>query len=158
MTSILFVCTANRYRSPIAEACFKKELIEHEMGMDWNVLSAGTWTKDGLPPVQEAILKAEELGLDIQIHRSQVVTEHLVQRSDLVLVMERGQKEALQVEFRSHRQRIALLTEIVEGTTQDISDPMIDPHNSDAGQIICSFIHAGFEKICARTLENSKRS
>jgi len=49
MPTILFICTANRYRSPIAEGCFKNEMVKHNQGSDWTVLSAGTWTTDSLP-------------------------------------------------------------------------------------------------------------
>jgi protein-tyrosine phosphatase len=156
MITILFVCTANRYRSPIAAACFKNELIKRNQEKDWDVSSAGTWTMDGLPPVPDAILVARQLGLDIQEHRSRAVTSDMLQQVDLVLVMERGQKEALQIEFQAYRQKIALLTEVAEGTLYDIADPMTDPRNVNAGSEIYRLIHAGFEKICAQAIENSK--
>ena len=157
MTSILFVCTANRYRSPIAEACFKDELIKRGQEQGWDVLSAGTWTMDGLPAMPDAILEAREFGLDIQGHRSQAVTADMLQRADLILVMERGQKEALQIEFQAHRQKVALLTEVAEGNSYDIADPVKDPLSVNAGSEICRLIQAGFEKICAQAIENSKR-
>ena len=159
MTSILFICTANRYRSPIAEACFKKELIEHKKGKGWEVLSAGTWAMDGLPPVPDAVLEAKQLGLDIQQHKSRGVTADMLREADLILVMERGQKEALQIEFRAHRQKIALLTEVAEEAPYDIADPMKDkdPQNSGAGAKITKLIQAGFERICTRARENSER-
>lgn len=124
--------------------------------MGWEVLSAGTWTSNGLPPVQEAILKAKELGLDIQGHRSQVVTETMIQDVDLILVMERSQKEALQVEFRSSRPKIWLLTEAVEGIPLDIRDPMMSSENAGAGAEICRLIQTGFDRICMQAIENSK--
>ena len=157
MTSILFVCTANRYRSPIAAACFKDELIKRELEKGWDILSAGTWTLDGLPPMSDAIHKAKQLGLDIQEHRSRAVTADMLQQADLVLVMERGQKEALQIEFQAYRQKVVLLTEVAEGNPFDIVDPVKDPSNADVAAEICGLIQAGFEKICAQAIENSKR-
>jgi protein-tyrosine phosphatase len=68
----------------------KDELIKRGQENDWDVLSTGTWTMDGLPPMPEAILMAKQLGLDIQEHRSRAVTVDLLQDADLVLVMERG--------------------------------------------------------------------
>lgn len=153
MTSILFICTANRYRSPIAVACFKDELTKRGQEQDWDVLSAGTWTMNGLPPVPDAILEAKRFGLDIQAHRSREVTADMLRDADIVLVMERGQKEALQIEFQEFRQKIALLTEVAEGNSYDIADPMKDPQNVEAGSEICKLIRTGFEKICAWAIE-----
>ena len=108
MPNILFICTANRYRSPVAEACFKNEVLKHGQEHEWTVLSAGTWTTDGLPAAPEAIDRAKQLGIDIQEHRSQVITTSLLQGADLVLVMEQGQKEALYNEFPNYK-RITLV-------------------------------------------------
>ncbi len=99
MTQILFVCSANRYRSVIAAACFRDEAMKRDQGDRWTILSAGTWTTDGLPPMTEAILGAKQIGLDIQKHRSRAITKEMLQSADLVLVMEKGQQEALQIEF-----------------------------------------------------------
>jgi protein-tyrosine phosphatase len=148
---------ANRYRSPIAAASFKEELIKRHQEQDWNVLSAGTWTMNGLPPVPDAILEAKQLGLDIRDHQSSVITADMLQEADLILVMERGQKEALQVEFPAYRQKVALLTEVTEENPHDIADPMSDPKNVEIGSKICSLIQVGFEKIYAQAVHNSEQ-
>lgn len=158
MTSILFVCTANRYRSPIAAACFKDELGKRERERDWQILSAGTWTTNGLPAMPEAILEARLLGLDIRAHRSQVVTQDLVQKADLILVMERGQKEALQVEFPAHRHKVALLTEVADGSVQDISDPVMNPSEVGVVSQIQELIQTGFENICELAAKNATQA
>lgn len=157
MNTILFVCTANRYRSPIAAACFKAELIKREQDKNWNVQSAGTWAMDGYPPMPAAILEARQLGLDIQEHQSRGITADMLQESALVVVMEQGHKEALQVEFRAYREKVVLLSEVAEGSSYDIADPVTDPSSVDVGSQICRLIQAGFEKICARAIENSKQ-
>lgn len=149
MPVILFVCTANRYRSPIAEACFKDELQKHNQGEGWIVQSAGTWTKDGLPAMPEAIDGARKLGLDISGHFSQVITEKLMKQADLILVMERGQKEALQIEFPTKRGRVFLLSEAANGIAYDVPDPVSNP---DAGNVVLEIkelIKKNFEKIIA---------
>lgn len=155
MYSILFVCTANRYRSPIAAACFKAELIKREQDKNWNVLSAGTWAMDGYPAMPAAILEARQLGLEIQEHRSRVITADMLQEADLVVVMERGHKEALQVEFQLYRQKIVLLSEVVEGSSYDITDPVADPRSAEIVSQISRLIQAGFESIYARVMQNS---
>ena len=67
MPTIVFICTANRYRSPLAEACFKSQLDKHSLDDNWEVLSAGTWTEDGLPAMSEAIKDAQRYDLDYSI-------------------------------------------------------------------------------------------
>ena len=156
MISILFVCTANRYRSPIAAACFKTELMKRGEDKHWIVSSAGTWAMDGYPPMPAAILEARQLGLDIQEHRSRGITADMLQESDLVVVMEQGHKESLQVEFRAYREKVVLLSEIAEGSSYDIADPVTDPETLEVGPQICRLVEAGFEKICAQAIENSK--
>lgn len=158
MNSILFVCTANRYRSPIAAACFKAELIKRGQGEIWNVQSAGTWAMDGYPPMPAAILEAKQLGLDIREHRSRVITAEILQESDLVIVMEQGHKESLQVEFRAFREKVVLLSEVAERSSYDISDPVTDPQSVDVGPQICRLIQTGFEKICAQAIQSSQKS
>ena len=49
MPKVLFVCTANRFRSPLAAAIFKRFLLESQETGRWRVSSAGTWTRSGLP-------------------------------------------------------------------------------------------------------------
>jgi len=112
---------------------------------------------DGVPPVPDAILEAKQLGLDIRGHQSRVVTADMLREADLILVMERGQKEALQIEFPAYRQKVALLTEVAEENPHDIADPMENPQNAEVGSEICSLIQAGFEKICARAIGNSEQ-
>lgn len=157
MISILFVCTANRYRSPLAAACFKAELTKRGQEKNWKVHSAGTWALDGYPPMPAAILEARQLGLNIQEHQSRVITADVLQESDLVVVMERGHKESLQVEFKAYRHKVVLLSEVAEGNSYDIGDPVIDPRNTNTGPQIYRLIQTGFEKISARAIENSQQ-
>lgn len=145
MPSILFVCRANRYRSPIAAAALKDVLIRKNK-QEWEVSSAGTWTTDGLPPVPAAIVEAQALGLNIRDHQSRIITPEIVHRADLILVMEQDQKEALQVEFPVCSKKIMLLTELVGGKPDDIIDPMKHPGRI-VGSQIQQLIETGFDSI-----------
>lgn len=147
MTRILFVCTANRYRSVIAAACFKDETIRRNQENKWNVLSAGTWTRDGLPAMWDAISSARQIGLNIEDHRSLSITANLIQSADLILVMEQGHKEALQIEFPQSRERIFLLSDAARGLVYDIPDPVKNPAAGNVAGEIKSLIQDGFEKI-----------
>ncbi len=147
MPTVLFVCTANRYRSPIAEACFKAELARRQLDQGWDISSAGTWTQDDLPAMPDAIQKASQLGLDIQAHRSRAISSGLLQPVNLILVMEAGQKEALQNEFPHKRGNIFLLSEVTDGLLYDIPDPVVDPAAGDVVPEICNLIRNGFDRI-----------
>ena len=122
MLSVLFVCTANLYRSPLAAAFFQKILLENS-DRSWVVDSAGTWTQPGLQPMLEAIRLARKYEADIETYRSKQVDEELLVRFDLILGMEMGHKEALQVEFPGLRNRIYSFSEAVDNRHYDIPDP-----------------------------------
>jgi protein-tyrosine-phosphatase len=126
MPSILFVCTGNLHRSPLAAAHLRRLLQERGLG-GWRVESAGTWTisERGLP--LEAVKFAEFRGLDLAGHKTKVVSRDMLNDFDLVLVMERGQKEALQIEFPDVKERVYRLSEMLDGATFDIPDPVLFP-------------------------------
>lgn len=101
---LLFVCTGNTCRSPLAEALARREAIERGLG-DVEVASAGTSAWEGAPASDGALLVALERGLDLSGHRAQQLTRELVQAHDVVLAMgphhlERA--EALGGEGRTH--------------------------------------------------------
>ena len=148
MPSVLFVCTANRFRSPLAAAFFREAMRDYT-GSDWVVDSAGTWTSTGLPVLTEVSLIARKYGLDLSRHRSKPVTEPLLSAHDLVLVMEAGHKEALQTEFPSVGDRIFLLSQAAEGRIYDIPD-LIDSLESmmEVAENIRELIQTGLGNIC----------
>jgi protein-tyrosine phosphatase len=150
--SVLFVCTANRFRSPIAEAAFRKIIQERGFENDWVVGSAGCWTEDGLPPFPSAAWMLEHLGLDLSGHRSRSITRELIAQHQLVLVMEKNQKEALQFEFPELSQKILMLTDACNRPVYDIPDPVSQTEEmglSVAWEII-HLIDNCFQDICLR--------
>ncbi len=149
MLTILFMCTANRYRSPIAAACFRRELQLRGLQDAWQVISAGTWAVDGMPAAAEAIRQANRMGLDIARHTSQAITPELMGSADLIIVMEQGHQEALQTEFPRDARKVHLLSEATTGKSYDIPDPMGLGTNGSIPQEICELIHEGFERMCA---------
>lgn len=153
MPTIVFVCTANRYRSPIAAACFRRELDLNKGRSEWQVLSAGTWAVDGMPAAAEAIRQAGNMGLDIANHRSHLITPELMKTADLVIVMEPGHKEALQAEFPQEARKIYLLSEAAAGQTYNIPDPVGLAEVQAVPREISELIHDGFERMCALVKE-----
>ena len=148
MPSILFVCTANRFRSPLAALYFAREVVRHDDDKDFQVSSAGVWTSDGVPATEDVIEFAEQYALNLNFHKSRVVTEEILSAADLILVMEAGQKEAIAQEFPSIKNRILLLTEAVGYPPYDIPDPYKskEPYNH-IGKEIIQMIDSGYDQI-----------
>lgn len=83
---LLFVCTGNTCRSPLAEAIARRIVIERGL-TDVEVASAGTSAWEGAPASDGALLVGIERGLDLSQHRAQPLSRDLVAANDLVLVM-----------------------------------------------------------------------
>ena len=92
MSKIVFVCTGNTCRSPMAQGLFLKLLRERGV-TDVEVVSAGTSAADGLPASEHAIAAATELGADISGHRSRQVSHELLDRADAIFCMTDGHAE-----------------------------------------------------------------
>jgi protein arginine phosphatase len=149
MPSILFVCTANRFRSPLAAALFKKNLEERGITGSWQVGSAGTWTIPGKPVLQAASGAALRFGIDLSGHRSSEVSRGLLREYDLILVMQAGQKEALMTEFPELQPKIHLFSEVVEGRSYDIPDFLSSEQElEEVAQELNALIRRGLDSIC----------
>ena len=131
MPSVLFVCTANRFRSPLAAGIFMQALREEtdpevlrvlRSAGPWKAASAGTWAMPGQPVLAQVQTAAEELGLDLSSHRSQRVSGALLAEYDLTLVMQASQREALLSEFPHLEEHIYLFSHVVERGSYDIPD------------------------------------
>jgi len=83
---ILFVCTGNICRSPMAEALLRQLLKQREVeGVE--VASAGTAAATGEGASEGGYLVGLECGLDMSSHKAQPLTEELVREADLILCM-----------------------------------------------------------------------
>lgn len=148
MPSILFVCTANICRSPIAEALLQKIVNKRPDAAQWRIESAGTWGLDGQSAAEGSRLAVSEFGMNISKHRARTVTRELLEQFDLILTMEAGHKEALRLEFPEIRSRIFQLSETI-GHTFDIPDPIGQPlsgFKETAGQLD-QILRDGFPQI-----------
>ncbi len=123
MHSVLFVCTANQCRSPMAEALWRAYVAKHYPQERWVIASAGTWTTAGRPAMPLTLQVLAEQGLDVRAHRSQQVDSSLIEKYRLILLMEQSQKEALHQEFPAARRRIFLLSEM-SGLPYSVVDPV----------------------------------
>lgn len=124
---IVFVCTGNTCRSPMAEALCVKLLAER-LGCSreelpkrgFLVLSAGLAAAAGDTAAAEAIATARDLGADLTEHESRPLTADLVAQADFLITMTQGHAAALTSRFARHNPRPRLLCP--EGG--DVADPI----------------------------------
>lgn len=120
--SILFVCTANQCRSPMAEALLKSLVAQRGEADYWRIQSAGTWAEPGHPVTQLAQTVMRKRAVDLSDHRSHPIDPQLLECASVVLVMTRHHQEALQAEFPATQGKVYLLSQLV-GLNFDIEDP-----------------------------------
>jgi protein-tyrosine phosphatase len=150
MPAVLFVCTGNLCRSPMAVTLLRARLAQDPERRTWQVLSAGTWAADGLPASPEAEVAMAERGLAIGDHRSRRVTEELLDEADVVLGMTPHHVEALRLAFPRAAGRIHLLADMC-GEWRGVVDPYglsLAEYRATAAEL-ARLIDAGYERIVA---------
>lgn len=121
---ILFVCTGNTCRSPLAEAIARRALEEE--GLDgFHVRSAGTHAAAGGRASSGSLEVARANGLDLEGFVSRPLTTDLVDHADLILVMEPGHRSAVLGLSPQADTKTLLLGELAgeEGPQAAVPDP-----------------------------------
>lgn len=124
--SILFVCTANIIRSPMAAGLLKQKLQRSLSFGKWKVESAGIKGLVGQPAEPKAQVVMETYGGDISLHVARSINRALISIYDLVLTVERQQRDLLKLSFPEIAEKIFFLGDLA-GEEQDISDPVSGP-------------------------------
>lgn len=115
--NILFVCTGNTCRSPMAES-----LLRHIGQGKVNVRSAGVFAMDGSDASENTIAVLKEKGIDIE-HRSSPLTEELVDWATYILTMTESHKQLVCAEFPDAANKTYTLSEFVLNRQEDVMDP-----------------------------------
>lgn len=122
MFNILFVCTGNTCRSPMAEALLHKLWQERNTDRKLTVLSAGVFTSDGMPASDEAIQVMGEYGIDITNHKSKQLNEELLKQADLILTMTDSHRRAIVDKFPEYESVVFTINQYI-----DLDGDIVDP-------------------------------
>ena len=129
--NVLFVCSGNICRSPMAAACFRHRARADGLEQA-TVSSAGTLGIEGAPASAEAIETMGELGIDLSGHRSSALDAIDVEAQDVVILMTRNHVEELAHRFPQLRGEHYMLRAFESGpdpepNPPDLDDPMGRP-------------------------------
>ena len=122
MSVILFVCTGNVCRSPMAAGLLRHRLSEEGVGLRHQVRSAGVWAIDDHPASDNAITVMAERGIQISDHIAHTITAEDVAEADLILAMSREHERVIRNTWPQYGWKVHRVSEMA-GKQRDVTDP-----------------------------------
>ena len=123
MKNIVFVCSGNTCRSPLAQG-IAGAALNAGSSQEWTVSSAGTGTADGMPASEHSIEIARRQGIDISGHRSRMLNEAIVEEADLIVAMGAKHRATVGMIDGDALDYTYVLTEFCEDLDGDVPDPI----------------------------------
>ena len=121
---ILFVCTGNTCRSPMAEALMKKHL--RDLNKDLSVKSCGIFVTDSTAS-SGALGTMEAMGLNLTDHEPTQVNKELIDSATLILTMTGYHQQVLTDHFPEATDKVYTLHSYATAIAQDVADPYGGP-------------------------------
>ena len=118
---ILFVCTGNTCRSPMAGAYFKS-LCEKSPGTGITVETAGTFSGEGQPASVQSVSVMKDYGIDLSTHKSSALTKEKIDAADLIIAMTASHRLHIGSMSHSALKKTRTLLEFAQ-KNGNISDP-----------------------------------
>ena len=122
MKKILFVCSGNTCRSPLAEGIARKIFFER-LKSPVNVFSAGSSAFEGIPASADAIRVASGRGVDITDHQSRLLNLNAVKDADLIVTMGEKHRATVGVLDPGALKYTVMLTNFCD-ESGDVPDPI----------------------------------
>ena len=148
MKRVLFVCTANICRSPMAAGIFNA--LAEEQRLEASAESAGVSALVGEPAAPHAHRVAGELGINIDGHQARQVSPASLEDADLILTMTPAHRDLLRREFDSQSGKVYTLPEYAAvGEETGIADPYghnIGAYRASAREIL-GYVERAVERL-----------
>lgn len=155
MRRILFVCTGNLCRSPLAEGLLARALEERGLSKAFQLDSAGTHARVGAPPDPLAIAVASDYGADISSQRARLVTADDFRDFDQIVALDLAHLDYLR--FMQPASPTARLRLLLAGMAGSGDAEVPDPYGGDRRdfEYAARLIDAGVRRLVEELVEGA---